>query len=79
MMAGFGMGFGIVGLLFMVLFWCGLIALAVWVVRSVFSNGQPGSNPPGETRENAKNILDKRYARGEITREQYDLMKQDIV
>jgi len=78
MMAGFGMGFGLVGLLLMVLFWIGLIALAVWIVRSIFSSVQQDSTPPVEAERNARNILDKRFARGEITHEQYDLMKQDI-
>ena len=79
MMSGFGMGFGFVGLLLMVLFWIGLIALAVWVVRYVFSNVQQDSTQPVESDWNARDILNKRFARGEITREQYDLMKQDIV
>jgi hypothetical protein len=35
MMMGFGMGFGILGLLLMVLFWGGLIALVIWLVRSM--------------------------------------------
>jgi putative membrane protein len=78
MMLGFGMGFGLVGLLLMGLFWAGLIAVAVWVVRSVFPSGQHGPTPPVETGENARDILDRRYARGEITREQYDLMKHEI-
>ena len=78
MMTGFGMGFGIIGLFFMIIFWGALIALAVWLVRSIFPNkAQSPSSPPGKD-SNAHEILDERYARGEITRDQYELMKQDI-
>ena len=78
MMTGFGMGFGFLGLLLMVLFWGGLIALAIWLVRGLFN--QTPQLPPsiingGAT---AQQILDARYARGEITKEQYELMKQDL-
>lgn len=32
--------------------------------------------PPGA--ESARDILDKRYARGEITKDQYEAMKRDL-
>ena len=76
MMGGFGMGFGIFGLFFMLVFWGLLILGAVWVVKALF-----GNNPPhqGNDRlQSPREILDQRYARGEITREQYEIMKQDI-
>jgi putative membrane protein len=73
-----GFGFGIFGLLFMLLFWGGLIALAVWLVRLLFP-GQAQSQPPTSGPElSIREILDRRYARGEITREQYELTKQDL-
>lgn len=75
-MMGWGMGFGIFWVFFMLLFWIILILGAVWLVRAVFGNGRPRStsNEPQSARE----ILDQRYARGEITREQYEIMKEDI-
>lgn len=74
---GFGMGFGIVGLLFLILLWVGLIALAVWLVRGLFPHiGQQVPEPDQEL--SAREILDRRYARGEINREEYDLMKETI-
>jgi putative membrane protein len=75
-MMGFGMG---LGLLVMLLFWGGLIFLAVWLVKTLFS-GNPNNQPAKHQDENsdASEILAERYARGEINREQYELMKQDI-
>ena len=78
-MSGMGFGFGIFGLIFMVLFWGGLIALAVWLVRGLFgSSHQQSPASPAGSGLSAAGILDERYARGEITREQYELMKSDL-
>ena len=76
---GFGMmnGFGFGGL-FMILFWIVIIGLGVWLVSSLVSrtNSQPPANlPPAES---ALDILKKRYARGEITKEQFDEMHRDL-
>jgi putative membrane protein len=76
---GFGMGFGILGLLFMLVFWGGLILLAVWMVRALFSSNSGRDLNAGGKDQNARQILDQRYARGEISREQYEIMKQDIL
>ena len=77
-----GMGFGLLGLLVMLLFWVGLILLAVWLVRAIFtgsSNSHTYTSRHGEsTNSNALEILAQRYARGEITREQYEIMKEDL-
>ena len=78
MMGGLGMDVGVLGLVLMVLFWAGLIALAVWLVRALFPPiGQPPA-PPTERDLSAREILDRRFARGEIGREEYDLMKETI-
>lgn len=75
MMMGFGMG--LFGLFFMLLFWGGLILLAVWLAKALFQGNRSTGSSSSPT-NSAREILDQRYARGEITREQYDLMKQDI-
>ena len=77
-MMGFGMGFGILGLLLMLLFWGALIFLAVWLVKALFQGGRQSPAPPSSWAKNAREILDERYARGEITREQYELIKKDL-
>ncbi|MCL5965909.1 MAG: SHOCT domain-containing protein [Deltaproteobacteria bacterium] len=50
----------------------GFVALAVWVVLRFF----PGGN--GRNEQSALDILKKRYARGEITREEYEEKKREI-
>ena len=73
-MMGFGMGFG---MLFMGLFWVVLIVGAVWLVSALFQTGR-SQNMGGGHSQTPREILDQRYARGEITREQYELMKEDL-
>ena len=68
----------IFGLIFLLISWVGLIALAIWLVRSLFTNNQRYSGTSKDQVLSSSGILDLRYARGEITREQYDLMKQNI-
>jgi len=77
MMQDFGyMGFGLIGLLFNLVIIIGIVVLVVWAVKR-FTNGtsngnqHPGSQSPAE-------ILKLRYARGEITREQYQQMLKDL-
>ena len=78
-MMGFGMGFGIFGLLLMALFWGALILGGIWLVKTAFASNQQNSNENSEPRKlSPREILNQRYARGEITREQFEIMKTDL-
>ena len=79
MMTGIGMGFGGIGLILMILFWGGLIFGGIWLVKTVFTNNQQTTNGSPETKQpTAREILDQRYARGEISREEYEQVKEDL-
>ena len=69
------MGFG---LLLMLLFWGILIAGAVWLVRAILTGGSNTGVSAKRNRVSAREVLDQRYAKGEITREQYQLMSEDV-
>lgn len=56
-----------------VLFWGGIIWLAVWGIGKVTSHG----NPRGTT-VTPLEIAKGRYARSEITREQFEQIKRDL-
>ncbi len=68
---GWGMGFGWI---FMLLFWALVIFGIVYLLKLV-----AGGSKKGEKRETALDILNKRYARGEIGREEFDEKKKDIL
>ena len=70
MMSG-GFDFGIPGL-GMVLFWGGIILLVVLLARSFSQSGGGGKQ------KSAREILDERYARGDINRAEYEEKKQAL-
>jgi putative membrane protein len=79
MMHGFGWEwFGWWGVLMMILFWGLLILLAAGLIKYLFQGSRSASDPPRGQALKAREILDQRYARGEIDREQYELMKNDL-
>ena len=82
-MMGMGFGFGGLGIVLMIAFWVVIIALAVWLLSNVFPRAMSNSSSPATTQrsdlsESPLEILKRRYARGEINREQYEMMKQEV-
>ncbi len=69
---GFGSWIGLaINLIFGFGLLIGLVLLTLWAVRH--------ARVPDVARQSSANaILQARYARGELTREQYQLMKEDI-
>ncbi len=79
MMAGWGFGWGWLGMgVMMVLFWGGLVVLAVLLVRALFPGNRQLPSGPGGREPTAREILDQRYARGEITREHFEQIRLDL-
>lgn len=76
-MMGYGFGMGAGGWIAMTIFWVGLIVLAVWLVRYMFSASSGSRGSRGEDsgwRETPEQTLDRRYAAGEIDEETYRSM-----
>lgn len=57
-------------------FWIIIIVLIVWAVSN--SNHKRGHHDILTDLETPIEILKKRYAKGEITKEQFDQMKKDL-
>ncbi len=68
----------IFGGLMMLLFWGGLIALAVVVIRGLASSGSRQPPARESSSESALDILKRRYARGEISKAEYEEMRRDL-
>lgn len=66
----------LIGFVLLVIFLVGFVFFVVWVVRQIQKNtseaqySQPASTP--------KNILKERYAMGEISRDEYLSMLEDL-
>lgn len=75
MWSGNGWGYmgawGWVGMLFMLLFWFGLVALIIWAIAGS-RPGQTTTTIEQPRSDHALAILRERYARGEITDEEFD-------
>ncbi|HEB31530.1 hypothetical protein LCGC14_1154620 [marine sediment metagenome] len=73
-MMGFGMmgGWGFFGIFFMIIVIVGIVLLVVWLNRK-----QP-EKQSSNIDESALDILKKRYALGEISKEDYERMKKEI-
>jgi putative membrane protein len=73
-MIGNGMGFGMLfGMVFWIILLVGIVFFVVWVVWG------PLRRPPQHSHESALEILKKRYARGEISKEEFEEKKRDIL
>lgn len=67
-------GFGwwmVLGSVWFVVFW----GLVIWAVISLTSRREPGQAPSPPT---ALDIAKSRYARGEISREEFDQLRRDL-
>lgn len=69
-MTGWGWSMAIFGWVFMAL----VLGLVVWLVTSAIRR----SEPSGGKRRSALDLLDERYARGEIDREDYLRRRADL-
>jgi putative membrane protein len=75
-MGGYGWGHGFMGIVWILV----LVGAAVFVyllVRGGAGAGRPGGGQDAP-RESAREILDRRYANGEITKQQYEDMRKTL-
>ncbi len=82
-MMGYNFGYGGFGMIAMALFWVAIIGLAVWVVGKLLNGrgaemttSQASTQLPQQL--SATEILMQRYARSEITKEQFEEMRRTI-
>jgi putative membrane protein len=68
-----GWGWMVLMMVLMVLFWAAVIFGIVWLVRGGFDGGRGGR------RESPSEILDRRFAEGDITAEEYRVRREVVV
>jgi len=77
MMGGWGTGW--FGMIFMIIFWgliiFGLVSLIRRLIQNTCSKGHSGIG----TGSKAMDILKERFAKGEISRNDFDSMKKDLL
>jgi putative membrane protein len=63
------------------IFWLAIIGLIIWLIINSSRRSHYNQNqyfPQSPQKETPLDILKKRYAKGEITKEQFDQMKKDL-
>ena len=80
-MHGDDVGWGWMALMMavMVLFWGAVIVAIVWLVRSVVRGGSAPSAETPVSRETAVQILERRFAEGALTLEDYHARREVLV
>ena len=84
-MYGYGLNGGwyghtLFGGFFMIIVWVAVIFFVVWMVREL-SGGNRNGHGHGSGTDGGKaalDILKERYAKGELTKEQFETMKKEI-
>ncbi len=61
---------------FMWIFWIAIIVGIIFLVKWMVQQSRPGGQQQGE---NSLEILKKRYARGEIDKEEFEQKKKDLL
>lgn len=75
---GWGWGWMAFGAAWMVFFWGAIIVLVAWAISRLTGDRQrDGRQWPSEGRP-PLDIAKERYARGEITREQFEQLREDL-
>lgn len=70
---GWWMVFGSIG---MIMFWGIIIALGIWGIRRLAEQNDSGSAGGGG--HSPLDVAKSRYARGEITKEEFEQIKKDL-
>ena len=64
------------GMFFTVAIIAGIVLLVAWAARGFKGGVEGGCNPPAS--QTPREVLQARYARGEINRDQYQQMLKDL-
>ena len=75
MMGGYGYEYGVIHMVVWIVILLVVVALVVWLVRSMSASG---AHQLPARRSAGLDVLEERYARGEINRDEYLQKKKDI-
>mgnify|MGYP002625816675 CR=1 FL=1 len=76
MMTGYGMGFG--GFFWMLLFWVVIVGGSIAFLAAIFPRIGNSSKKKSDPAEDPLTILKQRYARGEISIEEFETIRHDL-
>ena len=74
----FGWGWMAFGMAWMVFFWGTIIVVAAWAISRLTGDRERGGDQRRLEGRSPLDIAKERYARGEITREQFEQFRHDL-
>ena len=77
-MMGWGYGMSWLSHIFMAAFWIAILVGIIFLIRWLIVSARPGSSKGGRE-DSALEILKRRYARGEIDKEEFEEKKRDLM
>ncbi len=77
-MGGGMMWFGLVMMVFGLLVFVGIILLAVWAISRLAGSDRLRASSAPSSPDDPLAILQRRYAKGEITKEEYERIRSDL-
>ena len=77
-MMGWGYGMSWLSHIFMAAFWIAILVGIIFLIRWLIVSARPGSSKGGRE-DSALEILKRRYARGEIEKEEFEEKKRDLM
>ncbi len=78
MYGGGMMWFGLLMMLFGLLILIGIVLLGIWAITRFTGVDRRGAGSPANSPDDPLLILQRRYARGEIDREEYERVRSDL-
>jgi putative membrane protein len=73
---GYGFGYGLIHMAVSVAVVVGMVLLVIWAVRTMSGAGPHALH---QRRSSGLDVLEERYARGEVNRDEYLQKKKDIL
>lgn len=63
-----------------IILWAAILVAVIWGVKTIFShNNDKRNDRPSSDGPSAMEILKRRYASGEISKEEFDRMRRDLM
>jgi putative membrane protein len=78
-MMGYGYGMSWFGHILMVVFWVAVIVGIIFLIRWLVAASRTGGQSLSHGGDTALDILKKRYARGEIDKQEFEERKKDLI
>jgi len=71
-------GNGFLNILFFAIVFIGAFLVMALLLRNIFTRGRKSNRNENEKKSTAREILNERYAKGDISKKEYELMKKDL-